>query len=159
MNSNPALISLENIAIEFPKQEGSGVIRIVNGLSFQLPKGDIACLLGPSGCGKSTVLRAICGFEPVQTGEIKIHGKTVSSPSQRISPAERKVGMVFQDFALFPHLSVLENVMFGLRTGTNAERHKIGMHWLERVALDDKASAYPHELSGGQQQRVALARA
>ena len=159
MNSNPALISLENIAIEFPKQEGSGVIRIVNGLSFQLPKGDIACLLGPSGCGKSTVLRAICGFEPVQTGEIKIHGKTVSSPSQRISPAERKVGMVFQDFALFPHLSVLENVMFGLRTGTNAERQKIGMHWLERVALDDKASAYPHELSGGQQQRVALARA
>jgi iron(III) transport system ATP-binding protein len=158
MNSNPALISLENIAIEFPKQESSGVIRIVNGLSFQLPKGDIACLLGPSGCGKSTVLRAICGFEPVQAGEIKIHGKTVSSPSIRISPAERKVGMVFQDFALFPHLSVLENVMFGLRTGTAAERERVGIQWLERVALADKASAYPHELSGGQQQRVALAR-
>ena len=159
MNSSPALISLENIAIEFPKEEGSGVIRIVNGLSFQLPKGDIACLLGPSGCGKSTVLRAICGFEPVQAGEIKIHGKTVSSPGIRVSPAERKVGMVFQDFALFPHLSVLENVMFGLRTGTSAERSRIGMQWLERVALDNKASAYPHELSGGQQQRVALARA
>ncbi len=159
MNSNPALISLENIAIEFPKQEGSGVIRIVNGLSFQLPKGDIACLLGPSGCGKSTVLRAICGFEPVQAGEIKIHGKTVSSPGIRVPPAERKVGMVFQDFALFPHLSVLENVMFGLRTGTAAERERVGMQWLERVALNDKAHAYPHELSGGQQQRVALARA
>ena len=159
MNSNPALISLENIAIEFPKQESSGVIRIVNGLSFQLPKGDIACLLGPSGCGKSTVLRAICGFEPVQAGEIKIHGKTVSSPSIRISPAERKVGMVFQDFALFPHLSVLENVMFGLRTGTAAERERVGIQWLERVALADKASAYPHELSGGQQQRLCIARA
>ena len=159
MNSNPALISLENIAIEFPKQEGSGVIRIVNGLSFQLPKGDIACLLGPSGCGKSTILRAICGFEPVQMGEIKIHGKTVSSPGIRVPPAERKVGMVFQDFALFPHLSVLENVMFGLRTGTTAERERVGALWLERVALADKASAYPHELSGGQQQRVALARA
>ena len=159
MNSNPALISLENIAIEFPKQEGSGVIRIVNGLSFQLPKGDIACLLGPSGCGKSTVLRAICGFEPVQAGEIKIHGQTVSSPGIRVPPAERKVGMVFQDFALFPHLSVLENVMFGLRTGTAAERERVGMQWLERVALNDKAHAYPHELSGGQQPRVALARA
>jgi iron(III) transport system ATP-binding protein len=159
MNSNPALIYLENIAIEFPKQDGAGVLRIVDGLSFQLPKGDIACLLGPSGCGKSTVLRAICGFEPLQAGEIKIHGKTVSSPGVRLPPAQRKVGMVFQDFALFPHLSVLENVMFGLRTGTPAERAKIGLQWLERVALEDKASAYPHELSGGQQQRVALARA
>lgn len=159
MNSNAALISLEKIVIEFPKQQGSGVIRIVNGLSFELPKGDIACLLGPSGCGKSTVLRAICGFEPLQAGEIKIHGKTVSSPQVRVSPGERKVGMVFQDFALFPHLSVLENVVFGLRVGSALERKQIGLQWLERVSLQEKANAYPHELSGGQQQRVALARA
>lgn len=159
MNSNAALISLEKIVIEFPKQQGSGVIRIVNGLSFELPKGDIACLLGPSGCGKSTVLRAICGFEPLQAGEIKIHGKTVSSPKIRVSPGGRKVGMVFQDFALFPHLSVLENVVFGLRVGSALERKQIGLQWLERVSLQEKANAYPHELSGGQQQRVALARA
>jgi iron(III) transport system ATP-binding protein len=159
MNSNPTLISLENIAIQFPKQDGSGILEIVNGLSFNLPKGDIACLLGPSGCGKSTVLRAICGFEPLQAGEIKIHGKIVSSKKISIPPAERKVGMVFQDFALFPHLSVLENVIFGLRAGSLQQRKKIGMEWLERVSLQDKADAFPHELSGGQQQRVALARA
>ncbi|MEN9821247.1 MAG: hypothetical protein RL176_1150, partial [Pseudomonadota bacterium] len=86
MNSNPTLISLENIAIQFPRQDGSGILEIVKGLSFSLPQGDIACLLGPSGCGKSTVLRAICGFEPLQMGEIKIHGKTVSSKNVRIPP-------------------------------------------------------------------------
>ena len=159
MNSATTLISLENIAIQFPKQDGNGILDVVNDLSFSLPKADIACLLGPSGCGKSTVLRAICGFEPLQSGEIKIHGKTVSSKSIRIPPAARKVGMVFQDFALFPHLTVLENVTFGLRTGAPMERNKVGLQWLERVSLADKAQAYPHELSGGQQQRVALARA
>ncbi len=159
MNSNPTLMSLENIAIQFPRQDGSGVIDIAKGLSFNLPQGDIACLLGPSGCGKSTVLRAICGFEPLQAGEIKIHGKIVSSKHIRISPAERKVGMVFQDFALFPHLNVLENVTFGLRVGSFPNLKQKGMQWLERVSLQDKATAYPHELSGGQQQRVALARA
>ncbi len=159
MNSNPTLLSLENIAITFPRQDGSGTLEIVKDLSFSLPQDDIACLLGPSGCGKSTVLRAICGFEPLQAGEIKIHGKTVSSTRIRIPPADRKVGMVFQDFALFPHLSVLENVIFGLREGSISDRKKIGMQWLERVSLQDKANAYPHELSGGQQQRVALARA
>ena len=159
MNSSTTLISLENIAIQFPKQDGHGILEVVKDLSFSLPKADIACLLGPSGCGKSTVLRAICGFEPLQAGEIKIYDKTVSSKSIFISPAERKVGMVFQDFALFPHLTVLENVIFGLRTGAPVERNKVGLQWLKRVSLADKAQAYPHELSGGQQQRVALARA
>ena len=159
MNSSTTLISLENIAIQFPKQDGHGILEVVKDLSFRLPKADIACLLGPSGCGKSTVLRAICGFEPLQAGEIKIYDKTVSSKSIFISPAERKVGMVFQDFALFPHLTVLENVIFGLRTGAPVERNKVGLQWLKRVSLADKAQAYPHELSGGQQQRVALARA
>lgn len=159
MNSNPTLISLENIVIQFPKQDGAGIVEIVKGLSFSLPQGNIACLLGPSGCGKSTILRAICGFEPLQAGEIKIHGKLVSSQHIHIPPADRKVGMVFQDFALFPHLTVLENVTFGLREGSMTSRNQTGMQWLERVSLQDKASAYPHELSGGQQQRVALARA
>lgn len=159
MNSNPTLLSLENIAIAFPRQDGPGRIEIVKDLSFSLPQDDIACLLGPSGCGKSTVLRAICGFEPLQSGQITIHGKTVSSTRIRIPPADRKVGMVFQDFALFPHLTVLENVIFGLRVGSLTERTQMGMQWLERVSLDNKARAYPHELSGGQQQRVALARA
>ena len=159
MNSSAPLLSLENIEINYPNPNGEGVVTVVKNLSFELNQGDIACLLGSSGCGKSTVLRAICGFEALQNGLIKIHDKVVSSKSFRLSPSERKVGMVFQDFALFPHLTSLENVLFGLRHLAENERHEAGLQWLERVSLSDKAEAYPHELSGGQQQRVALARA
>ena len=122
-------------------------------------EGEIGCLLGSSGCGKSTVLRAICGFEPVKSGEILLRDKVVSSTSINLPPSQRRIGMVFQDFALFPHLNVLENVTFGLQSLPNQERSALAMDWLKRVALADKANAYPHELSGGQQQRVALARA
>jgi iron(III) transport system ATP-binding protein len=132
---------------------------IVEDLSLSLARGDIACLLGPSGCGKSTILRAICGFEALQEGEIKLNGKTVSSSRIQVAPNLRRVGMVFQDFALFPHLNVLGNVIFGLRSLQVHTQREVGLAWLERVSLADKASAYPHELSGGQQQRVALARA
>lgn len=159
MNPANPLLSLEEIEITYPKPDGKGLLRIVHDLNLELQRGGIACLLGPSGCGKSTVLRAICGFEPLQLGKIKLHGTVVSSPSVHLPPNQRRVGMVFQDFALFPHLSVIENVMFGLSALPASQRHSVAMDWLGKVALADKSQAYPHELSGGQQQRVALARA
>ena len=159
MNSPQPLLSLEEIEIAYPKPDGKGSIRIVHDFNLQLEPGGIACLLGPSGCGKSTVLRAICGFEPLQHGQIKLHDKVVSSLKVQLPPSQRRVGMVFQDFALFPHLSVIENVMFGLGTLPASQRHAVAMDWLGKVSLADKSQAYPHELSGGQQQRVALARA
>jgi iron(III) transport system ATP-binding protein len=122
-------------------------------------QGEIGCLLGSSGCGKSTVLRAICGFEPAKSGEILLRDKLVSSQSINLPPSQRRIGMVFQDFALFPHLNVLENVTFGLQHLSGQQKSIVAMDWLKRVSLADKAYAYPHELSGGQQQRVALARA
>lgn len=159
MNAPHPLLSLEEVEIGYPKQDGQGWMRVVHDLNLELQSGGIACLLGPSGCGKSTVLRAICGFESLQKGQIKLHGKVVSSPSVQLAPSQRRVGMVFQDFALFPHLSVIENVMFGLSALAPSQRQAVAMDWLKKVALDGKAKAYPHELSGGQQQRVALARA
>ena len=159
MNRSQPLLSLEEIEIAYPKPDGKGWMRIVHGLNLELESGGIACLLGPSGCGKSTVLRAICGFEPIQRGQIKLQGKVVSSPTVQLPPNQRRVGMVFQDFALFPHLSAIENVMFGLRALPANQRHAVAMNWLGKVALANKSQAYPHELSGGQQQRVALARA
>jgi iron(III) transport system ATP-binding protein len=159
MNTQPPLLSLAHVEISYPRLDGPGWIPIVRDLTLSLARGSIACLLGPSGCGKSTILRAICGFEALQQGSISLHGKIVSAPEIQVAPNLRKVGMVFQDFALFPHLSVLENVMFGLRALAPAKRREVGRQWLERVSLADKADAYPHELSGGQQQRVALARA
>jgi iron(III) transport system ATP-binding protein len=159
MNSTQPLLSLEEVEIAYPKPDGKGWMRIVHDLNLQLEPGGIACLLGPSGCGKSTVLRAICGFEPLQHGQIKLHDKVVSSTSVQLPPSQRRVGMVFQDFALFPHLSVIENVMFGLGALPANRRHAVAMDWLGKVSLANKSQAYPHELSGGQQQRVALARA
>ncbi|MCH2241777.1 MAG: ABC transporter ATP-binding protein, partial [Aquabacterium sp.] len=114
-------------------------------------------LLGPSGCGKTTVLRAIAGFEPVAAGRILLGGEPVSVPGRQLPPERRRIGMVFQDYALFPHLTVAGNVGFGLPRGAAAGERVQAM--LDTVALAHAAQRYPHELSGGQQQRVALARA
>lgn len=159
MNSAQTLLSIKQLEILYPSLDGHGYTTAVNGLNLDLEQGEIGCLLGSSGCGKSTVLRAICGFEPAKSGEIQLRNKVVSSPSLHIPPNQRRVGMVFQDFALFPHLTVLENIAFGLQHLSPPERVKLAKEWLQRVSLADKANAYPHELSGGQQQRVALARA
>jgi iron(III) transport system ATP-binding protein len=159
MKSASTLLSIRELEIDYPSRDGHGRVTAVRGLNLQLAQGEIGCLLGSSGCGKSTVLRAICGFERVKAGEILLRGKAVSSISIHLPSNQRKVGMVFQDFALFPHLSVLENIAFGLQHLPSAERSLLAMEWLNRVSLADKADAYPHELSGGQQQRVALARA
>ena len=128
-------------------------------MSLTAQEGDIVCLLGPSGCGKTTTLRAIAGFEPVVSGEILLQGRLVSAPHVAIPTEERRVGMVFQEYALFPHLRVADNVAFGLRHLTAEERAAQVETMLAMVGLTGMERRYPHQLSGGQQQRVALARA
>ena len=132
---------------------------VLDGLSLALPRGEIACLLGPSGCGKTTVLRAIAGFARVGAGVIRLNGVDVSTPSHHTPPEQRGLGMVFQDYALFPHLDVAGNVAFGLSSLAPAERRARVQEMLDLVGLSELASRFPHQLSGGQQQRVALARA
>jgi iron(III) transport system ATP-binding protein len=133
--------------------------KVLRDLSFVLNAGDIGCLLGPSGCGKTTVLRAIAGFEPIMGGEIVLNGERVSAPGLIVPAEKRRIGMVFQDYALFPHLNVAANVGFGLHGQSRTERNKRVEELLQTVGLEGSDQAYPHELSGGQQQRVALARA
>jgi iron(III) transport system ATP-binding protein len=130
----------------------------VEGFSVRIAHGEILALLGPSGCGKTTVLRMIAGFEQLDGGRVAIGGRVVAEPGRMIPPEERRVGMVFQHHALFPHLSVAENVGFGLR-GSRQSRREQATSMLERVGLSEHADRMPHQLSGGQQQRVALARA
>lgn len=133
----------------------------VDGLSLEVDPGELVCLVGPSGCGKTTVLRIAAGLEAIQHGRVIIGDRLVADRASGRSdpPDARSVGLMFQDFALFPHLTVGENVAFGLHRLAPAERAAITGAMLERVGMGDRAGAYPHTLSGGQQQRVALARA
>jgi iron(III) transport system ATP-binding protein len=136
-----------------------GTHPVVSSLSLTLQAGAVGCLLGASGCGKTTVLRLIAGFEAPAGGEIRLQGEAVATPRRQVPPERRRIGMVFQDYALFPHLDVNANVAFGLReTGARERRERVG-ELLELVGLPGAGGRYPHELSGGQQQRVALARA
>lgn len=132
---------------------------VVSDASFHINKGDLLCLLGPSGCGKTTILRAIAGFQDVHQGEIILRGERVSYPGYTKTPEKRKLGMVFQDYALFPHMNVCCNVSFGLRNMSKQEAKKTADEMLDIVGLTGYGERYIHELSGGQQQRVALARA
>ncbi|NIR29273.1 MAG: ABC transporter ATP-binding protein [Gammaproteobacteria bacterium] len=138
---------------------GYGRHPVVHNISMHVNRGTLACLLGPSGCGKTTILRAVAGFEPVLKGEISLVDRVVSQPGLTVPPEKRRIGMVFQDNALFPHLTVSGNVAFGVRHRRTSERRAVVGEMLEIVGLSDLADRYPHELSGGQQQRVALARA
>ena len=133
--------------------------QIIADLSFTLPEGAIGCLLGPSGCGKTTALRCISGFEPIQSGEIRVGGETVSRADWMLPAEKRNIGMVFQDYALFPHLTVAGNIGFGLARMTSSQRSSRVDELLTMVGLESSTHSYPHQLSGGQQQRVALARA
>lgn len=153
MNSQTAsaLLELDNLCCGYGKQV------VVNELNLHLNEGDIGCLLGPSGCGKTTTLRAIAGFEPARSGTIKLANTIISRTGYTLAPEKRRIGMVFQDYALFPHLNVEQNVAFGIRQQPNAS--KITAEMLHLVNLEHLSKRYPHELSGGQQQRVALARA
>lgn len=132
---------------------------VVKDINFSLQPGDIGCLLGPSGCGKTSLLRAIAGFEPVTHGEICLRDETVSLPGNCLPTEKRRVGMVFQDFALFPHLNVEKNVAFGLKHLNEKQRDERVDELLKLVGLEHLKQAYPHELSGGQRQRIALIRA
>ncbi|ALS62605.1 ABC transporter ATP-binding protein [Pandoraea norimbergensis] len=131
----------------------------VRDLSLSLARGEIGCLLGPSGCGKTTVLRAVCGFEPLGGGRIVLDGHEVANAQASEPPERRHIGVVFQDYALFPHLNVAQNIGFGLGRIPRVERNSRVEDLAERVGLAGALRKYPHELSGGQQQRVALARA
>ncbi|MBV2235315.1 MAG: ABC transporter ATP-binding protein [Sterolibacterium sp.] len=148
-----ATLELSNVRQRYGRQT------VVDGVSLTLTSGAIACLLGPSGCGKTTLLRCIAGFEPLTEGEVRINGEVLASPCFSLPPERRAVGMVFQDYALFPHLTVAANIAFGLRRQATALRQGRVDELLETVGLTGLGRKYPHELSGGQQQRIALARA
>jgi iron(III) transport system ATP-binding protein len=140
------------------KQFADGVLPVVNGLSLAVEEGELFALLGPSGCGKTTALRCIAGFERPDRGEVRLAGRTLVGDDAWVPPEQRGIGLVFQDYALFPHLSVRDNVAFGV-TGRRAERRGRADEVLRLTGLDGLGDRMPHALSGGQQQRVALARA
>ena len=131
---------------------------VVDDVSLTIPPGQVTCLLGPSGCGKSTTLRMIAGVEMQDRGEIHVDGNLICDTVYRVPAERRRIGLMFQDFALFPHLTVADNVAFGLTGGAAAKRARVE-EMLDRVNLRRFIDAWPHELSGGEQQRVALARA
>lgn len=147
------LLQLDKVSFAYTKQT------IINELSFTLQRGEIGCLLGPSGCGKTSVLRCIAGFESITNGEILINDTCVSRGNYSLPPEQRRIGMVFQDYALFPHLNVSANIGFGLHRSNKTEKKQRVDEFLQITRLVEVAAQYPHELSGGQQQRVALARA
>lgn len=132
---------------------------VVDGVSLTLPPGQITALLGGSGAGKSTLLRLFAGLEGVDEGEIRIGDEVLSAPRRTVPAEKRRIGLIFQDFALFPHLTAARNVAFGLKHLPKTEAASRAQAWLARLGLEPRAGAYPHELSGGEQQRVAIARA
>jgi len=137
---------------------GYGGNAVIHDLTFRMKQGQIASLIGPSGCGKTTLLHVIAGFQGLYSGSIYLNSKCVSTAKTLVSPERRRIGMVFQDYALFPHLTVASNIRFGLPK-RQKNRNQIVGEMLELTGLTGYSKAYPHELSGGQQQRVALARA
>ncbi|AUH65185.1 ABC transporter ATP-binding protein [Paracoccus zhejiangensis] len=150
--STPPRLEVQNLTRRFAGRA------VVDDVSFAVPAGQVACLLGPSGCGKSTTLRIVAGVDTQDEGRITVDGRTVSDDGLRIPPEQRAIGLMFQDFALFPHLSVAENVAFGLKGGAGANRRRVA-ELLDRVQMGSHIDSYPHELSGGESQRVALVRA
>jgi iron(III) transport system ATP-binding protein len=148
-------LNVSHLHVQYPGATKAAV----DGVSLGLRAGDIGVLIGPSGCGKTTLLRAVAGLERASSGSILLQGDTVSGQGQHMPPEQRRIGMVFQDYALFPHLDVGRNVAFGIHRLPRAEREQRVAEVLTLVGLDGMQGRYPHELSGGQQQRVALARA
>lgn len=148
-----ALLRLHGIACSYDQTQ------VVKDLNLNLYPGEIGCLLGSSGCGKTTVLRSLAGFHPIAAGEVALTGTVLSRPGYCLAPEKRHIGMVFQDYALFPHLNVRDNILFGLHKLKAAKRQSVCEEMLALVKLEGLEQRFPHELSGGQQQRVALARA
>jgi iron(III) transport system ATP-binding protein len=150
-----ALVELHGVTKRYAPERPAAVA----GLSLAVDQGEILALLGPSGCGKTTTLRLIAGFEAPDAGSIALRGRVVAEPGRLVPPEQRGIGVVFQDYALFPHLTIADNVAFGLRHLDRSARRARIADVLGLVGLADHADRYPHELSGGQQQRVAVARA
>jgi len=149
----PASLTFENVTRSFEGKQA------VSGVSFTAGNGEVICLLGASGCGKSTLLRLAAGIEVPDEGRILLDGKEIAGPGRFVEPEDRGIGLVFQDYALFPHLDALGNARFGLSDLPKREALSIADSALRRVGLGERLRAMPHELSGGEQQRVALARA
>ena len=147
-------LTIDDLHHKYDKRENSNWI--LNEINLKIETGELLGLLGPSGCGKTTLLRLIAGFEYPSKGSISLNDKEISSSNRILSPEKRNIGMVFQDYALFPHLTVLENVMFGVKN--KSKRSKVD-YLIDIVGLDKLTNRYPHELSGGQKQRVCVARA
>ena len=148
-------LNVSHLSVHYPGQPAPAV----DGVSLGLRAGDIGVLIGPSGCGKTTLLRAVAGLERASSGSIRLQSETVSDENHHTPAEQRRIGMVFQDYALFPHLDVGRNVAFGIDRLPRAERDQRVAEVLQLVGLAGLQVRYPHELSGGQQQRVALARA
>jgi len=139
-----------------------GLVKILDGLSMNVDEHQVVCLIGPSGCGKSTLLRCMNGLEQIQGGEIRIHGDRMTGPGVDVNALRRDVGIVFQSYNLFPHMSVVENVMLAPTKVLGQKREEAetrALSLLKRIGLERRATAYPDQLSGGQQQRVAIVRA
>jgi iron(III) transport system ATP-binding protein len=158
--SDPIVLKINQISKQFDRASAP----VLDQISLELKEGEILGLLGPSGCGKTTLLRLIAGFEQLNLGTIELSGEVIATPDDSVVPEKRNIGMVFQDYALFPHLTIAKNVAFGLQK-TSRKRFApnqikaLMQEAIDRVGLSGLESRYPHELSGGQQQRVALARA
>ncbi|MDA0784953.1 MAG: ABC transporter ATP-binding protein [Proteobacteria bacterium] len=150
--------ALNDLALEHVTHRFDATIA-VDDVGLTVGAGELVCLVGPSGCGKTTLLRVAAGLEPLQQGRVLIGGEVMADRRMSVPPEDRNVGLVFQDYALFPHLTVRGNIAFGLKHLSSAERDEQVAHALERTGMSGYASIYPHQLSGGQQQRVALARA
>ena len=148
-----SVVEVNKVGVELGGRE------LIQPLSFSLAHGDIACLLGPSGSGKTSMLRCLAGIEKISRGHIVLHGEVVNSKSVHKPPEQRNVGMVFQDYFLFPHLNVSHNIAFGIRKKPAREKNKRVEQLLDMIGLSGYGQRYPHELSGGQRQRIALARA
>ena len=147
------MLNLNQVALDY------GDKRVINQVSFQLDRGDIGCILGPSGCGKTSIMRAIAGFKDISAGEIQLAGKRIAAENFSTPVASRNVGVVFQDFALFPHLTVRQNIAYGVNQKSKKDIVEYVEKYIDLVGLNGHADKLPHELSGGQQQRVAIARA
>ena len=151
------ILKIDEISLSFASNGAD--VSVLNRYSLTLQAGETVCILGPSGCGKSSLLRVIAGFETINAGAIYLNDTLLSSATLTVAPEHRRVGFMFQDYALFPHLNVAENIGFGLKKLSAEAREQQVQALLKLVDLEPYAKRFPHELSGGQQQRAALARA
>ena len=151
------ILKIDEISLSFASNDAD--VAVLKRYSLTLQAGETVCILGPSGCGKSSLLRAIAGFETIDAGAIYLNDTLLSSATHTVAPEHRRVGFMFQDYALFPHLNVAQNIGFGLKNLSAETRAKQVQALLKLIDLESYAKRFPHELSGGQQQRTALARA